>query len=165
MCIIKTRNGAGLAMDHNEKEPFDELREFLEEQAKREAAKPPAPKPKPKAPFARRHPRLITVLSLGLILASAVYAYYSTADTLGYLLPQEEMRPGSAATELATSACAKNLLGLAAGQETTKDLCCPVSDLDYRLEDGKIYCPEPEKHGLAELYTVPASTAVVRVPR
>jgi hypothetical protein len=152
-------------MEQDEKEPLDELKDYLEQRVKEQASRPPPPLPESAEPFMRRHQRLLTALSLGVIFASALYAYSASAGVLDYFLPQPEVRPGSPLSELATRDCVANLLTLAEGAGNEAGLSCPLSDQLYGADQSKIYCPSPENHCLAEMYVLRNSTWAVKVPR
>ncbi len=147
-------------MDEKDKEPMDELREFLETQAKEQAAKPPAALPVARVPFLKRHPRLVLTAQLAIIAAAAVSVYSAFPELKSALQPERQVRFGVYDTDGGTEKCIA-ALWKAAGA-SGKAGACPVSGLPYKAEGQTIQCPSPEKHGLTALYFSPDKGVAAR---
>ena len=138
-------------MGAGEKEPFDELREYLEKRAREEAARP-KPVPADARPFTARHGAPLAVAGTAVIAASLFYALTALRGYTDYLFPAGD--PPRAAA-LAKEMCAANLRGLAGGGGGAP--VCPASDRPYLRSNGRYCCPEPARHGLAEFCAGPKS--------
>lgn len=142
-------------MEDKEQEPLDELREFLEAKQKEADQKPKEPAPPSREEACARRCRLVRAAQIAIIAASALFLYAYFPHLSSSLAPQKPLRFGSYATDAGTDKCISSLWRAAAGQQPPGAAVCPVSGEAYKVSGGVISCPNPEKHGLSELYYEP----------
>ena len=142
-------------MGEKQSEPLDELRVFLEKRAAlqkiQEATQPPKPPPKPRG---CSHSACVAAAVILWAIAAACF-YFSLPALKDALQPGQPIRSGTYETDEDTDLCIKNLWMLAGGRASVNTAVCPASGLKYKAESGGFYCPDPEKHGLKELYFLP----------
>lgn len=149
-------------MEDKEQEPLEELKEFLEARQKEADKKPKEPPPPSPAAVSSGRRRLVFAVQAVVIAAAAVFLYAHFPRLDAALAPQKPLRFGGYASDEGTDKCIAALWKAAAGPVSAGKAVCPVSGETYKVAAGIINCPNPEKHGLSELYYQPRKGVVAQ---
>lgn len=99
---------------------------------------------------------IMAFIASALVVAAIIVIIIQLPKILEETKPGKPIRIGTYATDEKTDNCIKNLWEasrlLQENKKPDNSLTCPATGSPYKLEDNKVSCPNPERHGLKALY-------------
>ncbi|MEA3307056.1 MAG: hypothetical protein U9Q34_04660 [Elusimicrobiota bacterium] len=89
-------------------------------------------------------------LKIFILIALAAYFYTLIPRLTLALKPLRPLRMGTYHTDKTTDKCIANIWRIASGD--SPEITCPETNAPYKQDEKGIYCPNPQKHGLVDIY-------------